>query len=237
MASQPDDVASSEPTGLNYLREHAPAVFVGAFAVLGLAVAGYLLLTMRPRQQSAQPTPTVVMVQVQPVTPPPLPEIVPQPRVTLVVPAPAPEIPSQQVPPRPATPAAPAVGTSLQSNGQSTGVDLSGTPGGIGLIGGGIGGAGGGNASWADYNSLLQSQITHALQQNRHISHAIFEVTARIWINGSGLVTRAIVTSTGDAAMDAALKNEVLTGARYSAAPPAGMPMPLILRITGERPS
>jgi hypothetical protein len=236
MTTRYNDLDHSEPAGLRFLREHVPAVLVGAIAVLGFAAAGYLLLTLRPPRQAAQPSPAVVMVKVQPVMPPPLPAIITQPKVTVMIPAPSSAMPSDK---RPMRPAAPAVGTALPSNGQSDGFDLSGTPGGIGLIGGGggDGGGAGGNASWADYNSLLQVQITQALQHNPRTRDAIFEVTARIWIDGSGIVTRAIVSTTGDAAMDAALKNEVLTGARYSAAPPAGMPMPVVLRITGERPS
>ena len=51
-------------------------------------------------------------------------------------------------------------------------------------------------------------------------------------------VTRAsLVSSTGDPAVDAAIKADVLTGLQLDAPPPEGMPLPIVMRLTARRPN
>jgi outer membrane biosynthesis protein TonB len=93
------------------------------------------------------------------------------------------------------------------------------------------------NSRWGWYASQVQSVISQALQNNKDTRYADFRVEARIWADPTGKITRArIAKSTGNAAVDNALTNAVLTGLILQEAPPAGMPMPIVLRLTA-RPS
>jgi TonB family protein len=59
----------------------------------------------------------------------------------------------------------------------------------------------------------------------------------KIWADSTGRVTRAaIASSSGNAALDATLRDQVLTGLQLSEPPPEGMPMPIVLRVTARRP-
>ena len=60
-------------------------------------------------------------------------------------------------------------------------------------------------------------------------------VTAKIWADETGRITRASVSGgSGDPAINAALQNEVLTGLQLQSPPPAGMKMPINLRLTAR---
>jgi hypothetical protein len=59
-----------------------------------------------------------------------------------------------------------------------------------------------------------------------------------IEITDIGRIARAeLAGSTGDPAVDAAIKNQVLTGLQLQEAPPSGMPLPIVMRITERRPN
>jgi hypothetical protein len=62
------------------------------------------------------------------------------------------------------------------------------------------------------------------------------DVVVRIWIDEIGCINRAEFSPTGNAAVDAALRNDVLKDKRLSGPPPAGMRMPVKLRLTATRP-
>lgn len=87
------------------------------------------------------------------------------------------------------------------------------------------------------YAAQVQSTIGEALGKNPRTRNAGFQVEIRIWSDPSGRVTRATVAgSTGDPAVDAALRNEILTGLQLQEPPPAGMKMPIVMRVTARRP-
>ncbi len=136
----------------------------------------------------------------------------------------------------PAASDAGAVGTSIQGNGSGDGFGLRG---GNSTFGGGTGknvGHGGGNR-WGWYAGEVQSSVSQALESNNSTRTADFRVVVQIWSDRSGRITRArIKGSTGNAALDNAITNEVLVGHILQEPPPDGMPMPIVLRLTA-RPS
>ena len=134
-------------------------------------------------------------------------------------------------PDKPAEPAA-NVSTGIQGNGSGD----------FGLSGGdGNGAIGGGNyggGQWGWYASEVQERIADALRQNIHTRNASMRIEVRIWPDSTGRVLRAqLVDSTGDQAVDNAIRNEVLTGLQLQEPPPAGMPSPIVLRLTARRPN
>ena len=93
-------------------------------------------------------------------------------------------------------------------------------------------------AIWYAYAGQVQGRIQESLRNNRRTRNANLRVDVRIWPDATGRVTRAaLVSSSGDAAVDAAIKNEILTGLQLHEPPPQGMPMPIVLRVTARRPN
>lgn len=100
-----------------------------------------------------------------------------------------------------------------------------------------IGGNGGNGTKWGTYASRLQARIQQALQQNRKTRSANMSVKVRVWPDPSGRIRRAqLAESTGDASLDGALRDEVLTGLQLNEPPPSDMPAPVTLRVTARRP-
>src|SRR5262249_10355899 len=128
----------------------------------------------------------------------------------------------------------PDLGTGLKGDGPGNDFGL-GNGSGNNVIGGNNGSGGG---KWGWYASQVQGRVADAMRQNSRTRGATMRVEVRIWPDRSGRVTRAqLVQSTGDAAMDNVIKNEVLTGLQLQEPPPAGMPMPIVLRLTAKRPN
>jgi outer membrane biosynthesis protein TonB len=131
------------------------------------------------------------------------------------------------------------LGTSIQGNGPPDGFGLRGGN----SFGGSIGGTGntstqGGSGRWGWYASRVQNSISQALQSNTNTRTADFRVDVQIWPDRTGRITRAhIARSTGNAALDNAITNEVLTGLILQEPPPDGMPMPIVLRLTARNSS
>jgi hypothetical protein len=64
------------------------------------------------------------------------------------------------------------------------------------------------------------------------------QIQVRLWADASGRVTRVIISpSTGDAELDAVIRNEVLGNLTLREPPPRDMPMPVVTRVTARRPS
>ncbi len=224
-------------SALEYIAENRLPVYVGIAAIMLASILAYVMLhTSRP--QPAPPPPIVTMVVIQPPKPPPPPPPLPQPKTIvqpkMTVPQPKPIIPNQ--PPKPAPPkpasSAPALGTSLKSNGTSNAFDLSGNGSGNGIIGGsGTGGGGGGS-----YGDAVSTEIQQALENNPVTRRAAAGLVVRIWISASGAVTRVeLEKSSGNAAMDNAIQNKVLSGLTFYP-PPPDTPMPVEMSLTGEQP-
>jgi protein TonB len=104
--------------------------------------------------------------------------------------------------------------------------------------GGGGGGGGGGGSRWGWYASIVQVQIEAALRANSRTRNATMQVQIRLWADGSGRVNRIqLVSSTGDAELDAVIRNEVFGNIVLREPPPKDMPMPMVTRVTARRPS
>ena len=97
----------------------------------------------------------------------------------------------------------------------------------------------GGKTKWGWYAGQVQTRIGESLRKNPRTRKADTRLEVRIWVDpATGRVTRAkLGSSTGDAAMDAAIRDEVLTGLQLDQPPPEGMPMPIVMRVTARRPN
>jgi len=128
----------------------------------------------------------------------------------------------------------PALGTSIQGDGPPDGFGLRG---GSSFFGGGTGNTinRGSSSRWGWYANQVQSGISQALQSNNNTRTADFRIVVQIWSDRTGRITRAhIAGSTGNAALDNAITNEVLVGLILQEPPPEGMPMPIVLRLTAR---
>ncbi len=64
------------------------------------------------------------------------------------------------------------------------------------------------------------------------------ELQVRIWADGTGHISRIVLTpSTGDADLDAVIRNQVLGSLVLREPPPKDMPMPIVTKVTERRPS
>jgi len=247
----------SAQTSPSPLRVYAPRV-LGVVALVALAA---LSVRWIARQRSAPPPRKVTelrVVNVRPEPPapkpvPPPPQVAPpkvvehEPQSTRV------EIKASDVPPpdapRPAE-APPAGGGRLslaaEGSGPGDAFGLAGNPGGRGLLsGGGLGdGSGDGgdigqgydaSSRYGWYYSRVAGELEDALRKKNLTSGSV-RVEFRVWTEPSGRITRLKLTaSTGDPRLDEALQS--LVGTRLAQAPPADVPMPMILRLTIRRPT
>jgi hypothetical protein len=84
---------------------------------------------------------------------------------------------------------------------------------------------------------MVQTQLRSALEQNKKTRKANMRGNIRLWADQSGRVVRVqLAGTTGDPELDAALRNEVFGNLTLREPPPKGMPMPIIIRITEQRP-
>ena len=186
---------------------------------------------------------TLVAVQPPPaVKPPPPPPVTPpkveEPETTRVNLQPKDLLPPDE--PRPAAPPAGPLALAAEGEGPGDAFNLAGNPGGRGLLsGGGLGdgtaaGGGGGNPfGW--YYAQVADELTEAFRNNKRVSTASTRVELKLWADPSGRVSKVqLVRSTGDPAIDEAIQSVV--GLRLRQPPPAGSPMPMILRLTARRP-
>lgn len=142
---------------------------------------------------------------------------------------PPPEAPSPEQPPADLT-------TNLSGgNGNDFGLSKGNGRGGNGTIGGN--GSGRGGSKWGWYASGVQRSISDALRRHPSTRSSSLSIQVRIWPDATGRVTRAqLVGSTGSSTLDETLKNQILTGLQLSQAPPADMPLPIVMRITARKP-
>lgn len=177
------------------------------------------------------------------ITLPPPPVVTPPPKIEPPKTEPPPDkeemveqAPVDKVEPPEAPPEAPsdeALGTNVSgNNGPDMGLTRGGGNGGNGnKIGGGRHGG-----KWDSYAVAVQSTISDALRRNQGTRSASFSMTVRVWADSSGRITRAqLVGSSGNPTVDQALKDQVLTGLQLTEPPPAGMPMPINMRIAARK--
>lgn len=97
---------------------------------------------------------------------------------------------------------------------------------------------GGGGSRWGWYASIVQTQIEAALRANEKTRSAVTQVQVRLWADGNGRISRVeLASSTGNAELDAAIRNEVLGRLTLREPPPNDMPMPMVTRVTMRRAS
>lgn len=209
----------------------------GAVA-LGLAVAVLLALWLRDMLLSAKPSKPMKLQQITLMRPPPPPppkppeEKPPEPEVKeeVKIDEPTPEAPQ----PADAPPPGADLGVDAEGTGDGDGFGLVGKKGAGDLIGGG----GGGNP-WGRYDALLNEAVSSAFQQalarDKALKGKSYKVMVKVWIDGSGKVTRAsLVDSTGDARADEALKEALNSMRALRDVPPADMPQPVKIRVTSR---
>ncbi|MEX1117958.1 MAG: TonB family protein [Terrimicrobiaceae bacterium] len=216
--------------------------------ILGVVVAlGAGAWALMPKEKPKKRTASVSMVNIMPPPPPTPPPPTPPP-------TPPPEQPQDQeidqdqpefveetqpeAAPQPDSPpeeAAP-LGTNIEGDG-SDGFGLQGKGGG-GMIGGlGTGNRQGGT-KFGFYAGQVQTRVAQAMRSNKRTRSATLNLKVRIWVDSSGRVTRAnLEGSSGNAAVDRAITDEVLSGLQLSQPPPEDMPMPIVMRISATKPN
>lgn len=212
------------------------AIVAGSLVFIGLFVAVInFALHSKPSTHKPQNLVTIQLPKpppppTPPPTPPP-PTPPPKPEEKMVEQEPVKEEPKPVEKP----PEAPALGSAIKGDGND-GFGLSGS--GDGRIGG-LGGNGNGNRSkWGWYAGQVQQSVVAALKAHKLTRSASLSLTVRVWADSTGRIVKAsLAGSSGTAATDAAIKNEILTGLQLAQAPPEGMPMPIVMRISARRPN
>lgn len=163
---------------------------------------------------------------VKPPPPPPKVQEPPKPEIKNEIkepdPSPEPEKQAEAPPPDSGIPEGPAGGMATDI-GAGTGA---------GVIGGG--GSGAGNR-FAWYGALVKERIQETVAKNEKLRNADYRVVVNVWVDASGIVTRAELTSSsGDPALDSALRVALTSLPRLGEGAPQDMPQPIKLRITAR---
>lgn len=234
-----------------FVRANAVGVGAALLLVAGAVAAARFIASSR----SAAPPPRRVMqftmVNVQPlpaVKPPPPPPPVQQPREEEQTQTTRVNLkPNDFQQPDLSRPAPGGGRLSLAAEGEGAGdaFNLTGNPGGKGLLsGGGLGdgtgegtGLGDGNGTgnrYGWYYARIAGEIEAAFRKNKALNAAAARVELRVWADRDGRVSRVeLIHSTGDARLDDAIQSVV--GMRLSEPPPGDIPMPMIARLTARR--
>lgn len=211
--------------------------------VLLCGVVSFLTSGGKSSRPSAKKSDMVMITLPPPPPPPPPPKVEPPPpkdepppdkeQMVEQEPVPDDEPPPDNSPPE----ALPTedLGTGIAGNGPDMGLSHAGS-GGTGKIGGAGKRGGGSRFGW--YAAKVQSSIADALRRNPATKSATMTLQIRVWPDANGRITRAqLVGTTGNPAVDQAIKEQVLTGLQLPEAPPADMPTPIVLRISARKPA
>ena len=225
-----------------FLQRHRGLVILAIVIVLGVVVTFAGKLLSGKAQSSGRQS--EVMVSLPPLPPPPPPKLTPTPPPPTEQPTPdqqqdpkqmeeQPTVQKEEKPEAPKEKADAPLGTGITGPGGGPDLGLGSGLGG----GGGYGGGGGGGSKYGWYASQVQSRIADAVRGNPRTRKASMNVVIRIWPDPNGRITKARLSgSTGDPALDATIRNEILTGLQLSDPPPADMPLPIVMRLTAQRP-
>ena len=217
-----------------FLKRHAVKLGIATVVIAGAVYA--FSGPSKPHTTSA-PRKVAVPINVEiappPAPPPPPPKVEPpkeEPKEEMEEEtAPVEEAPPEEAP----ADDAPAVTSNGPDGNDSFGLSK-------GKPGGGNGSGrklGGGGSKYGYYAGQVQSTISAAIRRHSKTKSSTMTITARIWADETGRVTRATLSGTsGDPAVDAALRDEVLTGLQLQSPPPEGMKMPINLRLTARAP-
>ncbi|MFN0078600.1 MAG: TonB C-terminal domain-containing protein [Prosthecobacter sp.] len=203
---------------------------------LALAGGGYVFTNYKPGKSTPKKKLDMVIVNpvIDPPPPPPMPKKEPLPvekPKDMIVQPPAVNV-AKPVNKTKDEPKSPPLGTAI-AGGDGSGLSIGDSRGGSSLIG-----DQGGNKEgslWGWYAGTVQSRIADALRGHPLTRRASFSNIVKIWSDATGRITRVkLSSSTGDQAVDNAIENEVLQGLVLAEAPPAGMPMPINLRLSAR---
>lgn len=207
--------------------------FLLALVVLGGVVS--FLNTPADRARPAAKKTDIVTINLPPPPPPPLPppppvkkeppkqEMIEQEKVETI------ETPEETVANEPQDE---PLGTNIVGgNGPDMGL-RAGTGGGTrNRIGGGRRGG-----KWDGFAVKVQNTIAETLRHNPGTRNAAFSMKVLVWADANGRITRATpVGSSGNPAVDQAIRGQVFTGLQLPEPPPADMPMPINLRISASK--
>jgi outer membrane biosynthesis protein TonB len=228
---KPGDFDEEEEDKRSFLRRQWLPVSISA-----VLLGGAILLGPRLSRDGNGPSPKppeLTMVSIKPPLPPPPPP--PPPEQKLEEEKPETVLP-EEAPPEVTLPdEPPQLGTNIKGDGPPDGYGLGSKGNGGGNGSGGIGASA--RSRWTAYAGQARSRIIEALRSNRKTRQANLEISIQVWPDESGRITRArLISSTGDASLDAALRDEVLTGLRLQAPPPPEMPRPVTFKLTARRP-
>jgi len=211
--------------------------FIGRASVALTLIALVALLAQWLGRGSAIPyqtPPQTVQMRLVEMPPPPSPPPPPPPQQKLMEVEKQPEFteapPAEEAPVEQSNEAPPTGPLALDAPGQgpADGFALAGRPGGTGSLGG----SGGGGNRFAWYSALVQGRISQALQQQRRLYEAKYEVPALIWIGEDGSVEKVeLVESSGTAEIDRLLVRAIESMPRLPQPPPQDMPQPIATRI------
>ena len=95
---------------------------------------------------------------------------------------------------------------------------------------------GNGGTLFGQYFSAVQNSIAAALRNNPRTRRESMNVIVRIWPDATGRITKALVSGGADASLDATVQNDILTGLQLAEPPPADLHLPIVLRLTAQRP-
>ncbi|AHF90313.1 hypothetical protein OpiT1DRAFT_03546 [Opitutaceae bacterium TAV1] len=248
MSSQNDNDDAFDEREPGFFRRYGPVLAICLVAAGGIA---WWLVSTASGPKPPPPRPqefSMVRVALPPPPPPPPPpkqEDVPKPEPAdqqmieqEPVPADEPQEKPAESPEPPGEDAAP-MGTGIQGDGPPDGFGLTGRGNG-GIIGGtgtGAGTGGRGSSRWGWYAAQVQTTVSSALGKNPKTRTSTMDISVRIWPDAAGRIERAqLVSSTGNDEIDAAIRDEVLTGLTLREPPPADMPSPIVLRLSARRP-
>lgn len=235
---KPTDIEDEDEPG--FFKKNLVMIIIGGIAFAG---GGYMYFNYKPSK--AAPKKKLDMVMVMPVIPPPPPPPPPPPKkeepppeeekeekMIEQEPEPTPDKPED----KPADePKDEPLGTALTGGDGSSGLGAGSGSGGRGMIGGNGGRKGA--TRWGWYAGQVQNRISEALRSNKVTRNASATITVRIWPDATGRINKVTLgSSTGNTAVDDAIKNEVLTGLVLNEPPPSDMPLPINLRISARQP-
>lgn len=215
-----------EPEGpqQSFLRRYRIAIVVTGVVLAGIVVLAKFAIGSGGRSKRD----SITLVSLAPPPPPP-PMVKPPPPPPDDQKMEQPMIKEEQ--PEEAPPQNEPLSTGIKGDGANS-FGLSNKPG-SGLIGGDRRKG----TKWSGYASQVQSSVQQALQRNRKTRSANMSVNVRVWPDANGRISRAqLAGTTGDPSLDAAIRDEVLTGLQLEQPPPNDMPTPIMLRLAARRP-
>jgi len=99
------------------------------------------------------------------------------------------------------------------------------------------GGGGGGGSRFGSYASMVVAQVQAALGADKRTRYAAVRTVIRVWADATGRVTKVTLSpSTGDAQLDSVICNDVIGRMILREPPPRDAPMPMVARVTENRP-